>query len=238
MKNKSLILKSLLVLSLATTSMLASESNDGEDDAYVAKITIAPSMHKKETLAVLDKLLSPFEDMTEYALDKNLDGMKKGYKNIEKIEDNALLKQTISTDKLKQLSRDIETLEIYITNAHYSKVALLSSKMLNDNVTNFKYNTKIKEQLHIEHLDYMGFRILALLSTGNPNFTQISQAISHAKSDWNAIKDKIQDENKREAFDLLFQGLEHSLQTKDSNMLNILAQMDLALVDVVEVVFE
>jgi len=27
-------------------------------------------MNKKETLAVLDKVLSPFEDMTEYAVEK------------------------------------------------------------------------------------------------------------------------------------------------------------------------
>ena len=37
--------------------------------------------------------------------------MKKGYKSIEKIEDNSLLKQTIPADKLKQLSANIERLE-------------------------------------------------------------------------------------------------------------------------------
>ena len=238
MKHNSLILKSLLVLCLATTSILANEENDGVNEAYVAKITIAPSMNRKETLAVLDKILSPFEDMTEYALDKDLDGMKKGYKNIENIEDNSLLKQTLPEGKLKQFSKNIETLETLIDNAQYSKVALISSKMFNDATTDFKYGSKIKEQLHIEHLDYMGFRILALLSTENPNFTQISKAISDAKNNWNAIKEKIKDENKVEAFNLLFQGLEHSLQTKDTKMLNILSKMDLALVDVVEVVFE
>ena len=238
MKYNSLILKSLLVLSLATTLMLADEENDGADEAYVAKITIAPSMNKKETLAVLDKVLSPFEDMIEYALDNDIDSMKKGYKKIENIEDNSLLQQTLPTDKLKQFSANIETLETVIDNAQYSKVALLSSKMFNDATTNFKYSSKIKEQLHIEHLDYMGFRILALLSTENPNFAQISHAISNAKSNWNAIKGKIKDENKVEAFDLVFQGLDHSLQIKDKKMLNILAQMDLALVDVVEKVFE
>jgi len=238
MKYNSLIVKSLLVLSLSTISILANEENDDVNEADVAKITIAPNMNKEETLAVLDKVLSPFEDMTEYALDKDLVSMKKYYKNLENIEDNSLLKQTISKDKLKQLTVNIEILETMIKNAQYSEVALLSSKMFNYATTNFKYSSKIKEQLHIEHLDYMGFRILALLSTENPNFTQISQAISDAKNHWNAIKEKIKDENKVEAFDLLFQGLEHSLQIKDKKMLNILAQMDLALVDVVEVIFE
>jgi len=238
MKYNSLIVKSLLVLSLSTISILANEENDDVNEADVAKITIAPNMNKEETLAVLDKVLSPFEDMTEYALDKDLVSMKKYYKNLENIEDNSLLKQTISKDKLKQLTVNIEILETMIKNEQYSEVALLSSKMFNYATTNFKYSSKIKEQLHIEHLDYMGFRILALLSTKNPNFIQISQAISDAKNHWNAIKEKIKDENKVESFDLLFQGLEHSLQIKDKKMLNILAQMDLALVDVVEVIFE
>ena len=238
MKYNSLILKSLLVLSLATTSMLASEENDGVDEAYVAKITIAPNMNKKETFALFDKVVLPFEDMTEYALDKDLDGMKKGYKNIENIEDNSLLKQTIPADKFKQLSANIETLETLINNAQYSKVALLSSEIFDTITTNFKYSSKIKEQLHIEHIDYMGFRILALLSTENPNFAQISHAVSNGKNSWNAIKEKIKDKDKVESFDLLFQGLEHSLKTKDIKMLNILAKMDLELVSIVEVVFE
>ena len=239
MKYNSLIVKSLLVLSLANTSMLlASEENDDANDAYVAKITIAPNMNKKETFALFDKVVLPFEDMIEYALDKELDSMKKGYKNIEKIEDNSLLKQTIPADRLKQLTKDIEILETLIDNEQYSKVALLSSEIFDTITTNFKYSSKIKEQLHIEHIDYMGFRILALLSTENPNFTQISHAISNAKKSWNAIKDKIKDEDKVKAFDLLFQGLEYSLEVKDKKMLNILAKMDLELVSIVEVVFE
>ena len=239
MKYNSLIVKSLLVLSLANTSMLlASEENDDANDAYVAKITIAPNMNKKETFELFDKAVLPFEDMIEYALDKELDSMKKGYKNIENIEDNSLLKQTIPADRLKQLTEDIEILETLIDNEQYSKVALLSSEIFDTITTNFKYGSKIKEQLHIEHIDYMGFRILALLSTENPDFAQISHAVSNAKKSWNAIKDKIKDEDKVKAFDLLFQGLEYSLEVKDKKMLNILAKMDLELVSIVEVVFE
>lgn len=238
MRQRHLVLKSLLVLSLSCTLILASESNDSAEDTAVAKIAISPSMNKKETLAVLDSVLSPFEDMTEYALNNDLDGMKKSYKHIELIEDNTLLKQTITTDRLKELSADIETLETFIDSAQYSKVALLSSKIFNDIVSNFRFNSKIKEQLHIESLDYMGFMLLSILNNKTPNYIKISNVISNAKSDWNALKGKIQDENMKEAFDLLFQGLEYSCQAKDANMLTILAKMDLALVDVVEVIFQ
>lgn len=42
---------------------------------------------KNEALDRLDKVLSPFEDMTEYALDTNIDGMKKTFSTIRETQD-------------------------------------------------------------------------------------------------------------------------------------------------------
>jgi len=234
MNSNNIIVKSLLVVSLSITSIFANEVNDEPDEASIAKITISQNMNKQESLAVLDKLLSPFEDMTEYALDRDMSGMKKGYKNIENIEDNALLKQTIPSTEFKMLSQNIEKLETYIDNADYTHVALLSSSMFNNCVTNFKYKNNIQDQIHIEHLDYMGFRLLALLNEQNINYTQMSKVIANAKINWNAIKEKIKDENSVDAFNLLFQGLQESVKTKNNVMIKILAELDLALVDVIE----
>ena len=234
MNSNNLALKGLLVLSLSITSIFANEVNDEANEASITKIVISQNMNKKESLAVLDKVLSPFEDMTEYALTRDISGMKKGYKNIEKIEDNALLKQTISSTALRILSQNIEKLETYIDNADYIHVALLSSNMFNSAVTNFKYKNNIQDQIHIEHLDYMGFRLLALLNAKNINYTQMSKVIANAKINWNAIKEKVKDENSVDAFNLLFQGLEESVRTKNSVMIKILSKLDLALVDVIE----
>ena len=232
--NSNIIVKSLLLVSLSTTAIFANEVNDEPDEASIAKITISQNMNKQESLAVLDKLLSPFEDMTEYALDRDMSGMKKGYKNIENIEDNALLKQTIPSAKLKMLSQDIEKLETYINNADYRHVALLSSSMFNDCITNFKYKNNIQDQIDIEYLDYMGFRLLALLNEQNIDYAQMSKVIANAKMNWNTIKEKVKDENSVDAFNLLFEGLQESVNTKNSKMIGILAKLDLALVDVIE----
>lgn len=234
MKSNNLVVKSLLILGLSITSIVANEVNDGDNEATIAKITISQNMNKKESLSILDKILSPFEDMTEYALANDFSGMKNGYKNIENIEDNALLKQTIPSAKLKILSQNIEKLKTYIDNAAYSNAALLSSNMFNDSVTNFKYKNSIQDQLHIEHLDYMGFRLLALLSVKDVNYAQISKVITNAKINWNAIREKIKDENSVDAFNLLFKGLEQSVKTENNTMIKILAELDLALVDVIE----
>jgi len=234
MKSNNLVVKSLLILGLSITSIVANEVNDGDNEATIAKITISQNMNKKESLSILDKILSPFEDMTEYALANDFSGMKNGYKNIENIEDNALLKQTIPSAKLKILSQNIKKLKTYIDNAAYSNAALLSSNMFNDSVTNFKYKNSIQDQLHIEHLDYMGFRLLALLSVKDVNYAQISKVITNAKINWNAIREKIKDENSVDAFNLLFKGLEQSVKTENNTMIKILAELDLALVDVIE----
>jgi len=234
MHSNNLAARCLLVLSLSITPIFANEVNDEANEASIAKIVISHNMNKKESLAVLDRVLSPFEDMTEYALARDISGMKKGYKNIEKIEDNALLKQTISSTALRILSQNIENLETYIDNADFSQVALLSSNMFNNSVTNFKYKNNIQDQIHIEHLDYMGFRLLALLNAKNTDYTQMSKIITNAKINWNAIKEKVKDENSVDAFNLLFQGLEESVRTKNSVMIKILAELDLALVDVIE----
>ena len=234
MNSNNLVVKSLLALSLSITPIFANEVNDEANEASMAKIAISQNMNKKESLAVLDQVLSPFEDMTEYALARDISGMKKGYKNIENIEDNALLKQTISSTALRILSQNIEKLETYIDNEDYAHVALLSSNMFNSAVTNFKYKNSIQDQMHIEHLDYMGFRLLALLNAKNMDYTQMSKVITNAEINWNVMKEKVKDENSVDAFNLLFQGLEESVKTKNSVMIKILAELDLALVDVIE----
>jgi len=208
MNNNSVIVKGLLVVILSLTSIVANEVNDEADEDSIAKIVISQNMNTKESLAVLDNVLSPFEDLTEYALDSDISGMKKGYKSIENIEDNALLKQTIPSDKLRILSQDIEKLETYIDDADYTNVALLSSSMFNTCITNFKYKNSIQGQM--------------------------SNVIANAKINWNAIKEKVKDENSVDAFNLLFEGLEDSVQTKNSTMIKILAELNLALVDVIE----
>lgn len=189
---------------------------------------------KKNALEILDKVLSPFEDMTEYALAKNLPSMKKGYKNIEALEDNGLLTQSVTDGTIKQISQDIESLEGYINKENYSQAALLSTKIFKTIVNNFAYSEYVVNQLHIENLDGMGFEILSLIEKGDIDFTQIQSIVNEAKKEWMFLRDSINDENQIDAFDLLFQGLVHAAVEHDTKMLKLLSSMDLALVDIIE----
>ena len=193
---------------------------------------------KKNTLKILDKVLSPFEDMTEYALAKNLFKMKKEYKKIEALKNSGLFEKSVNDGTMKQISQDIESLEGFINKENYSEVALLSTKLFKSIVNNFAYSEYVVNQIHIENLDGMGFEILSLLSTNHIDYIQIQSIINEAKKDWMFLRDNIDDENKINAFDLLFYGLLHATLQHDDKMLKILASMDLALVDVIEQQFQ
>lgn len=193
---------------------------------------------KRNALEILDKVLSPFEDMTEYALDRDISSMKKGYKNIEVIEDSGLLVKSLRDGVSTQISQDIESLETYINTKKYSEVALLSTKLFKTIANNFAYSHYVNNQIHIENLDGMGFEILSLISNKDVNYEQIQGIINEAQKSWMFLRDDMQDENAIDSFDLLFKALSHATIKHDYEMLKILASMDLALVDVIEQQFQ
>ena len=235
----------LITLIFLSSSLLAKQVQDTDEGWHSHRPMLElqekveeKQESKKNALKTLDKLLSPFEDMTEYALANNLSEMKKGYKDIETLEDSGLLAQSVNNDAAKQISQDIESLESYINKENYSKVALLSTKLFKTIVNNYAYSEYVVNQIHIENLDSMGFEILSLLSTNSIDYIQIQSIIYEAQKDWIFLRDNIDDENKIDTFDLLFQGLLHATLQHDEKMLKILASMDLALVDVIEKQFQ
>lgn len=185
---------------------------------------------KKEALKILDKVLSPFEDMIEYALDKDVNSMINGYKNILAIEKSV----KSSTLSYKTISSDIKHVGHYIDTKNYSQVALLSTNIFKNIVNHFAYHQYVENQLHVENLDGMGFELLALLGSKKIDYKQLSSIIENSKQHWIAIRDKVNDKNSQEAFDLLFKAFSQATIKKDNQMIKILASMDLALVDIVE----
>lgn len=80
----------------------------------------------------------------------------------------------------------------------------------------------------------MGFKLLTLINNDGADHSAMDTTVRNSKKSWLAIKDKIDDENILDTFDLLFEGLELSIKNKETEMIKILAQMDLCLVDVLE----
>ncbi|MCF6308982.1 MAG: hypothetical protein L3J19_00690 [Sulfurimonas sp.] len=182
---------------------------------------------KENAPDLLDELLSPFEDMTEYALDNDVDGMNKTLADIKE-----------NQNRYKNLDNGIKQLELSVEKHNYQATALISTRLFKKNIDNFSYSSYIKEQIQIENLDYMGFEILALLNQKNIDFAEIETLIIASKEHWLALKDKVKNKNNLDSFELLFKGLELSAKNKDVKMLQIWASMDLSLVDILEIDFK
>ncbi len=83
------LLKNLTASTLLLSTLLIAKEVPDNDEGWHSNRPLLQMQEraeekiesKKNALKILDKVLSPFEDMTEYALAKNLPSMKKGYKN-------------------------------------------------------------------------------------------------------------------------------------------------------------
>ena len=235
------LLKTTLITSLMLSSLLAQTPPDTDEGWHSHRPSLALKEKieekvesKKRSLEILDKVLSPFEDMTEYALANDVSGMKKGYKHILSMNKSGILKQSVSEDTYQKVTSKLIQLEKNMNTHNYSNVALLSTELFTSIVNDFKYATYLKNQLHIEKLDGMGFELLSLLSAKHIDYNKLHNSIVNAKKDWIEIRKSIQDKNVKESFDLLLRGLAHATVKKDIEMIKILASMDLALVDVIE----
>ena len=188
----------------------------------------------KAVYQVLDRILSPFEDMTEYALAKNERGVLASLSSVEKAENNLIFEKNISAENIKQFKAQLKTLKALIKQKKYPQIALASTELFGFNINHFIHAKRVEIQIHIEHLDYMGFKVLALVNQNSINWQDIDKTISDAQKQWLALSPKVKDRNLKDSFNSLFEGLHLSAKQKHAKMASILASLDMSLVDVLE----
>jgi hypothetical protein len=188
----------------------------------------------KAVYQALDQILSPFEDMTEYALARNERGVLASLSSVEKAENNLIFEKNISAENIKIFNAQLIKLKALIKQKNYPQIALASTELFGFNINHFIHAKRIENQIYIEHLDYMGFKILALLNHKSIDWQAVDKTISDAQKQWLALSPKVRDRNLKESFNYLFEGLHLSTKQNHVKMSSILASMDLSLVDVLE----
>ncbi len=184
----------------------------------------------------LDQVLSPFEDMTEYALDGNIAAVNKAMVHIEKLQKEGIFSSNLTnSDFFNQKTAELKKLVI---KKDLQKASLISASLFKNNMTHFKYASSLKRQLQIEHLDYMGYQILALLKQNKADWKAVADAVAIGQKNWLALSAKVKDYNMKDSFNQLFKGLNLSIKQKNNQMITILCYMDLSLVDVLESSFK
>jgi len=186
----------------------------------------------------LDQVLSPFEDMTEYALDNNSVGVTKAMNRINDVQKAMIFKQVLPAKSYVAFVQKIKGLQQAVAQNNYKKVTLLSAALFKYNISHFIYAGQLKRQLHIEHLDYMGYQVLALLKQDKIDWEGITKAIALGKENWVALRQEVKDNNLKDTFNQLFRGLQLSAKQKNKEMAKVFASMDLSLVDVLELTFK
>ncbi len=231
-------MKHITILMLGTVIFFSqacqtNESKQTQGNIEIAKVEVKEDPNKV-VFENLDQILSPFEDMTEFALEKNEEGIQKSLMKVEDAIKEGMFAKNLNPESIKLLMPQLEKLKEVIKLKDYEQIAIASTNIFEYNTSNFVDTKKIENQIRIEHLDYMGFKILALLNQSKIDWKNIQQTISSVKKEWDALNPNVKDNNLKDSFDYLFEGLEASAENKDINMGRILASMDLSLVDVLE----
>jgi len=166
----------------------------------------------------LDKILSPFEDMTEYALENNYNGVLKSLKKVEELNKQLIFKKYILGGAIEMLNPKIEKLKEAVNQKNYKEVALLATAIFEFNISNYINSSKIKNQIQIEHMDYLGFEALALLHQDKIDWEKLKSTILEVEKKWKGLSVHVKDSNLKASFNFLFQGLLLSVENKDVKM--------------------
>ncbi len=227
-----------LVIFLTSTMLLVQYCQQNKSNQLKAEVVNseinADSYKNRLILDNLDAILSPFEDMTEYALNKNGNGINKAINRILKVEEKSIFKMNLSTESMLKLKLMITDLQKLVITKSYKNIAILSTEIFDFNTTNFIDANKVKNQIKIEHLDYLGFKTLALLNQDKIDWEKFETTISNVQQVWVTFRKNINDNNLKNSFNYLFEALHLSAKNKDAKMAKILSSMDLNLVDVLE----
>lgn len=91
--------------------------------------------------------------------------------------------------------------------------------------------------VQVAQLDYVGFKVNALLASSSINWTRIADTVREAQTWWTAIEPHTSDATLKEAMNRTLLGMKEATDQKDAKMMHFSADMELILVDGLETFF-
>lgn len=91
--------------------------------------------------------------------------------------------------------------------------------------------------MQVAQLDYVGFKVNALLSSSSPDWTQIAATTKEAQRWWAAIEPQTSDATLKEAMTRTLLGMKQATDQKDAKVMTFGADIELILVDGLETFF-
>ena len=197
--------------------------------------TVSVMAGNSKSNAVIFNAMSPYEDLTEYALAEKNQKITESLASLKGLLDN--LNVVLSKKTIKILINKHEKMKLAEKNADFPKIALLavdSYKVISEELD--ESQLEVPKQVVI--LDYVGFRIHALLKQKKINWDLIANTVDVGITQWKSIKGKVTNRKLKDSMNTTIYGLKKASDSKNIDMLSFAAQIDLDLVDLLEGFFE
>lgn len=91
--------------------------------------------------------------------------------------------------------------------------------------------------VQVAQLDYVGFKVKALLSSSSVNWAQVSETVLEASTWWSAIEPHTSDATLKDAMNRTLLGMKEAADQKDPKVMHFAADMEFILVDRLETFF-
>lgn len=174
---------------------------------------------------------SAFEDLIESALNGQKAMMHKALAAYN--EQGARISEVLSPRK----RRDIALLVVAIRKAEEQKdnlnVALSSVEAYRALIESLDASG-LRVPVQVSLLDYAGFKLKVLLRAKTPDWPALGKIADEAHRHWKAIASRVSDKALRDTVDTMITGMSGATRAKNAEMAAFVAQIDLALVDLLE----
>ena len=184
---------------------------------------------------VLLAAASPFEDLTESALANDTRGMRQALKAYN--DQAEAVNKVLSVPARQEMAALLAAIRQAESKGDHHAVALNAVEAYRVLVEALNPHGLVVP-IQVAKLDYVGFRLKVLLAASPPDWPAIQKTGEAAAGHWHALEPRVGDKGLRDAVKTMLNGLHQATVTTNAEMAVFAAQMDLALVDLLEGYFE
>lgn len=197
--------------------------------AFTALAACARDSHQnKNILAALE----PFESLTETALTGNAAKVAIAYKTVQGSRPNArMLLSGAMASRFDELFAQLEA-----THAQHDYIgeSLQAAELYKLMVLSLDTTALTAPTKEVNLLDYVGFRLTALLQAPSPDWTAIAATTTEANGYWAAIRDQVGDAQLQRKMDETQKSIASGAERQDASLTRSSVKNDLDLVDELE----
>lgn len=184
--------------------------------------------------STLDTIVSPFEDMVEAALEKNIEHVQAAFAKAQAAD--LIIKTSLDSENYKKFNKIFLELEKSIKLKEFDKISSNAVEIFYINSIGFsrKQELSLSFQIELEQLDYVGFKLLTLINKKNINWLELAKAASHGRETWKKTIDKIKNKELSDAVSNNIESMNIAISERNKKITRLMAKQILALVDLLE----